>query len=233
MQDMQEKIRQEIKGRFADGPKTRRMLELKEEIIANAIDKYEDMLSAGHDPQDAYEVVIHSIGNVEELFEGEQEEHKASQLQLGMEHRKKRARLTAISVGIYIIALITFLVFAMLEEAGYSIGNGKIELSFVGLILMFLISIPPTVMLVYSAMVNPSEKEEEKSFVRAYQEKEAEMSREKSQLALISSIFWTAIVAAYLLISFRTGAWAVTWVIFLIGSCVDGIIRLWFSMKHK
>lgn len=230
---MQEKIRQEINGRFVDAPKTRRMLELKEEIIANAIDKYEDMLSAGHDSQDAYEVVIHSIGNVEELFEGEQEEHKASQRLLNMENRKKRAKLTAFSVGIYIVALVVFLCFAMLEEAGYSIGNGKIELSFVGLILMFLIAIPPTIVLIYSGMVNSSEDKEEKSFVRAYQEKEEEMSREKSQLALISSIFWTAIVAAYLLISFRTGAWEVTWVIFLIGSCVDGIIRLLFSMKHK
>lgn len=229
---MQEKIRQEIKERFGDAPKTRRMLDLKEEIIANAIEKYEDMTAAGYSPQDAYEVVLHSIGNVEELFEEEQEEGQGGHSRSSLEKRKKKAKLTAVSVGIYIIALIVFLCFAMLEEAGYSIGNGKIELGFVGLIIMFLISIPPTVILVYSAMLNPSEDKEEKSFVRAYKEKEEETNMQKSRLALASSILWTAIVAAYITISFRTGAWEVTWVIFLIGSCLEGALRLFFNTKQ-
>ena len=45
---MKEKIRKHINGLFTEAPKTRKAMELKEEMIQNTIEKYEDLVSEGY-----------------------------------------------------------------------------------------------------------------------------------------------------------------------------------------
>ena len=61
---MKEKIRKHINGLFTEAPKTRKAMELKEEMIQNTIEKYEDLVSEGYQEADALQNVIDSIGDV-------------------------------------------------------------------------------------------------------------------------------------------------------------------------
>ena len=65
---MKERIKQHFNKIFADAPKTRKALDLKQEMMQNALDKYDDMIMDGYSEEDAYQNVITSIGDVRELF---------------------------------------------------------------------------------------------------------------------------------------------------------------------
>ena len=54
---MKEKIRQHFNMIFADAPKTRRAIDLKEEMTQSAMDKFDDMVADGYSDADAYENV--------------------------------------------------------------------------------------------------------------------------------------------------------------------------------
>ena len=45
---MENKLRNHIEGLFANAPKTVQAVEMKEEIIANTIQKYHDLISEGN-----------------------------------------------------------------------------------------------------------------------------------------------------------------------------------------
>ena len=49
--NMNEKIRKHINELFKDAPKTRRAMELKEEMAVNTIEKYEDLIGEGYLPE--------------------------------------------------------------------------------------------------------------------------------------------------------------------------------------
>ena len=42
---------------------------------------------------------------------------------------------------------------------------------------------------------------------------------------------WSIIVVIYFIISFMTMAWHITWIIFLIGSAIQGIIHAIFELR--
>ena len=48
----------------------------------------------------------------------------------------------------------------------------------------------------------------------------------------INSALWAIITVLYFLISFSTGAWYITWIIFLIGVAVENIIKAIFELKE-
>lgn len=48
----------------------------------------------------------------------------------------------------------------------------------------------------------------------------------KKIVGAVQSAFWCLVVAAYFMISFRTFAWHITWIIFLIGGAVSSLIDL-------
>ena len=57
-------------------------------------------------------------------------------------------------------------------------------------------------------------------------QKELEASREAAKDPLfgaISGLLWVIILAAYFIISFKTGAWYITWLAFPIGGAVEGL----------
>ena len=49
-------------------PQTAKVQELKEELFANLVDKYNDQLRQGRAPEEAYQIVIGGIGDLDELI---------------------------------------------------------------------------------------------------------------------------------------------------------------------
>lgn len=222
---MENSIREFINELFVDGPKSRKALELKEEMIANAVDKFRDLLKEGYREEDAFDVVINSIGNVQELFfELEREEQEEMEGNWYIEYmfmlQKKKAKFIAIAVGLYIFAAGVFCLFAMADDE-------------MGLVLTAFLCIAPTVMLVYSGMMIPKLPGGEQTAVKEeYQEKKEKKNIGKEVRNAVSTIIWCATVAFYFLISFETGAWHITWVIFLVAVCIQTIVGLIFSMRR-
>ena len=72
---MNERVKRYLDELFEDAPKTRKAMELKEEMMQNSMEKYQDLLSDGWSEEDAYKNVIGSIGDVTELFEDLEEKN--------------------------------------------------------------------------------------------------------------------------------------------------------------
>lgn len=223
---MKDRIVQYFNQLFEDAPKTRKALDLKQEMLQNALDKYEDLVQEGHSEEDAYQNVIQSIGDVTELFEEVEEKNLLS---LSESDRRKKALLKAIAVGLYILAGVVFLGFALICDMldCYDVYTG------IGLILAGLICIPPTVMMIYAANMYPEYKKAEKQdMVEEYKEEKYRNNKEKAVMGSVSTLIWTLVLVAYFIISFNTGAWYITWVIFMIGGSIQSIASLLYSL-HK
>ena len=224
---MKEKITQHFNQIFAEAPKTRKALDLKQEMIQNAMDKYDDMVADGYSEEDAYRNVIESIGDVSELFP-EMEERNL--LTLPEKERKKKAMLTAVAVGMYIFAGVVFFGFALLGDI---IHVYSIDFALLGLVIALLVCIAPTIMLVYATNMYPDyTKKEQNNMVERYKEVRYCYNKEKAVRRSINSIIWTLALVLYFIISFVTYAWEVTWVIFPMALCIQSIVRLIFSLRE-
>ncbi len=223
---MKEKIVEHFNQLFEDAPKTRKALDLKQEMTQNAMDKYEDLLKDGYSEEDAYQNVIQSIGDVTELFE---EVAEKNLLELPEKDRKKRAMLKATAVGLYIFAGVVFFACGMLE---FMPGNYGIDFDTLGLVLAGLICIAPTIMMVYAANMYPDyNKKEEESMVEEYKHEKYLNNRDKSIMGAVSCIVWTVALVVYFLVSFITEAWYITWITFLIAACAQSVVALVFSLQ--
>ncbi|HBA49038.1 MAG TPA: hypothetical protein DCZ91_14825 [Lachnospiraceae bacterium] len=224
---MDERIRKYIDGLFADAPKTRKAMEWKEEVVVNTIDKYHDLISEGYNEEDAWQIVINSIGDVTELFEELREENP---LMLSEEERKKRAVLNSVAAGLYIFAGVVYLLWMLIaENLFYMYSDVRME---VGLILAALICIPPTCILIYTANMYPNFSKKEDSLVEACKEARYIRNRERAIKTSVSAIIWLVTLILYFIISFVTYYWNVTWIIFLVGGCAQAITFLVFSLKR-
>lgn len=224
---MKEKIRKHIDGLFSEAPKTRKAMDLREELTQNAIEKYEDLISDGYREEDAFQNVIGSIGDVSELFEVLEEKNLLS---LPEADRKKKALLTAASAGLYVFAGAVFLFFNVISSfAEYN----SFDFIMLGLLLAALICIAPTCMLVYANHMYPVFHKEKDSFVENYKEARYSANRKKAIRNSISLLIWTVTLTFYFTVSFATWDWAYTWIVFLIGGCIQALVLLILNLRSK
>lgn len=59
---MNKRIKRYVDNLFKDAPKTRRIYELKEEILSNTNDNYNDLIEIGLDEENAYNKAVSNIG---------------------------------------------------------------------------------------------------------------------------------------------------------------------------
>lgn len=73
---MKDKINEAIRELFENAPDSEEVKELQEEMISNAEEKYEDLIQRGFTEEQAYTMVMGSIGDIQELLAelGEQSE---------------------------------------------------------------------------------------------------------------------------------------------------------------
>lgn len=225
---MNERIRKYLDELFENAPKTRKAMELKEEMLQNSMEKYQDLLSDGYSEDDAYKSVIGSIGDVTELFEDLQEKNL---LNLSETDRRKKALLTSVAVGLYILAGVVLLAGFMIEDMAV---GPHMEYGMLGLLLAVVVCIAPTCMLVYAANMYPAyQKKKEEDLVEEYKEAKHLSNRDKAVRSSVSTIIWTLVVILYFIFSFSSGAWHISWVIFLMGGCVEAVCSLIYSLRRK
>ena len=122
--------------------------------------------------------------------------------------KSKFARNLAISVGLYIFSIVLIILFA-------TIVNQPV----IGVCLFFITIAIATGIIIYSSIIYSTKKEKEK--------------KENTNIKLICEIIDIIGVVAYFLVSFATGAWHITWIIFLIIGLCETIVKLIFSVKES
>ena len=217
---MEAKLRAYVESLFEQAPNTRKAYELKEEMIQNLVEKYHGLCDEGKSEEVAYNIAVSGIGDTSELIAG----LSGAQAAFTPEEEQRRRRyaiLTALAIGLYIIAVIPIIA---LSPIGYAI---------LGLALMLAFVAAATGILVYVSMTKPRYRRSEDTIVEEFKEWKSSKDSRNEVWRSISAALWMLIVIAYLLTSFLTGAWHITWIIFLIGIALEQIAKAVFQLLKK
>lgn len=218
---MNEKVRKQINSLFEDAPNTKRANDLKDEIISNAEDKYEDLLKQGKKEEEALQTVIEEIGNIDELIE-ELNRNNPIHTEYREEARKKTGLVVSVCVGLYILSLISVII---LDEIGAP--DFITASAFLGIMGI------STCILIYYFMTKPKYTKYEDTIVEEFKEWKGKKDKNKEIKKAIDSILWTLTVIIYLIVSFTFGIWYISWIIFLIASLIENIIKLMFKLGEE
>ncbi len=144
---------------FDSAPVNRRTVELKEELIANALEKYNDLTLRGYGEDEAFQLVIGSIGDVGQLFAdlGTDDDYSLSYyLQWAREAQEKKAVLTAISVGLFLLSAVVLVVSFLLYwyNMKFIYIHGQ-NMNLLGIGLALLLCVVPVSLLVYARKIQP------------------------------------------------------------------------------
>ena len=178
--------------------------DIKQEILQNTLDRYDDLVASGKVPEAAYRLAIAGIGDINEILgtnvPAAAVSHKTEEPDDGDTPGKKLMR--AIAVGLYIICSLPLIVL------------GDMGMDTLGLCGTLTIAAVATVLIILGAKKESPDKEAKK-----------EEDSPKSELAKsINGVLWAVGLAIYFLISFSTNDWHITWVIFPILGALDSLI---------
>ena len=209
---MNEKLRHYIDDLFTNAPSTVRAVEPKEELYQNLTDKYNDLIAEGKSEESAFNIAIASIGDVDSLISGlSGEKHVVNE-----KSRKRSALLTAIAISLYILCPVP--VIALQDE--------------IGVMVLFLFVAVATAMLIYNGVTRERYVKADDTMVEEFKEwKQNSKQKNKAVDAIVGS-FWLIAVCVYIVVSFMTGAWHITWIIFLIAAAISSMIRGIFMLKQ-
>ena len=213
---MREELIQYVNLLFAG---TKDCEEIRQEILQNTLDRYDDLIANGKVPQAAYRLAITRIGDINEILGTSHSVDPVNTLSVTSDNpdTEKKKRLRAVAIGIYIIAAIPLI---LLESFGLDI---------LGLCLTLVLVAAATILLIVNTSADPDEdeKKEDKKPVTPQQELKDS----------IGKLIGTIGIVVYFYLSFKTQAWYITWLIFPIMAAAKGlanaIVDLLEAMKHE
>lgn len=157
---MKSKIRVYVESLFDGALKTEQVVELREEILQNVIDKYDDLVADGRSQDEAYRIAVSGIGDINDLLHS-----------MGSKSEEK-------NYNSYDAANVNNM---------NSVNN-----------------------------VAANKKEEDDSVVKS-----------------IKAAIWAVGVVVYFIVSFSTGAWFITWLIFCITDSITEVVKACFMLKEQ
>lgn len=205
---MRDKLIQYVNFLFAGAPDAE---EVKQEILQNTLDRFDDLINQGKTPEAAYSLAISGIGDISEILGTRQAAQQAPQaVSKKAEPAVKetpiwKKLLRAIAVFLYIICIIPLIV---LSEFG---------METIGLCATLAVAALATALIIIAS--GNSEK-------KHTEEKEDELEKP------IKSLVDIVTLCVYLGVSFLTGAWWITWLIFPIAGAVKGLIKACIDLKE-
>ena len=210
---MREQLIQYVNLLFAGAPDSD---DMKQEILQNTLDRYDDLIAEGKVPEAAYRLAIAGIGDINEILgtkpvsspvypRADQQEQEPE------DENKKKLRATAI--GLYILCPIPLFI-------GSEMGNSVAGLC--GLLVIVAIA---------TALIIVSSKNEHT------EEPPQELTEHEKQRKSIKTIIHMVGLVIYFLLSFTTGMWTITWLVFPIIAAVweltKAILDLKEAKKHE
>ncbi len=184
--------------------------EIQQEILQNTLDKYDDLISQGKTPEAAYRLAISGIGDINEIIgdnaspaPASAPSEKINAIPIG------RNLFKGIAILLYIICPIPLFILSELGMATIGL-CGTLAVAGVATLLLYL----------GGKIGTPARKTEETP------KPENELTK------AIDSLLGILTFVIYLAISFATGAWWITWMVFPILGAVKGLIKACIDLKE-
>lgn len=183
--------------------------DIKQEILQNTLDRYDDLLGQGKSPEAAYRLAISGIGDINSILNGEESSDSVpSPAAPSVPPVRKPAWKTALqAVGICLYIICPIPLFVLQNELGLC-----------GLLGIVAVA---TALMVISGGKNRDENPTQTPAATA------DLEIRRAVKMMISAIG----LCIYLVLSFSTGAWYITWVIFPMMAAVQGLAKAIIDLK--
>lgn len=180
--------------------------DIKQEILQNTLDRYDDLIAEGKSPEAAYRLAITGIGDINEILGRDPQIAPPQPAPAKEQDSLLKKCLRAAAIFLYIICPIPL--FILSEFLGMdTIGLcGTISIVAVATVLMILGG------------------KKQKGAVTPASEPEV-LTPQQELSKSIGGMIWAVGLALYFLLSFATGAWHITWVIFPLIGAVRGLVQ--------
>lgn len=204
---MRAQLEQYVNLLFAGAPEA---AEVKQEILQNTLDRYDDLIDQGKSPEAAYRLAISGIGDINEIL-GQPAAPAvpvAPTEPVSKAGKRKNPALAAVlrAIGVALFILCPVPVLAEQDVDGV-----------IGLLIMVACGV---VLMILTA------------FVAGRQEKDAPRTPQEKLRKSLNSLVWTFAAVVYLILSFLTQAWAVTWLIFPMTVAVNSLLEAILDLKE-
>lgn len=191
--------------------------DIKQEILQNTLDRYDDLIAEGRSPESAYRMAISGIGDINEILGQSSQTRPAASPPPSC---KKEARdtptkklLRAVAIGLYMISLVPLLILS------------EMHMATLGFCAVLGICAVATVLIVLG-----SKSQEQVPYVSPASSQTG--SPKKALCESICHAVWVAALVLFFLLSFLTGAWLITWLILPVAGAVQGLIKAIFDLKE-
>ena len=188
--------------------------DVKQEILQNTLDRFDDLVNQGKSPEAAYRLAISGIGDINDILDSapikEAPSHFDPIQEITQETPEdiKRKKTRAVAIAMYILCALPLIIL------------GDLGLNNLGLCLTLSLVACATYLMVITSRKDDEEDEKHKEEIK-HPLKES-----------IGNIIWIAGLICYFVISFATGAWYITWLIFPIIACVRGLSDAIIDLKE-
>lgn len=201
---MKEKLIQYIDLLFAGTPDAE---DIKQEILQNTLDRYDDLIAQGKSPESAYSLAISGIGDIHEILE----QKDSALIQQAVPTTKQEPQTAKSSIDKRLLRAAAIACFILCP------GPVIILESALGVCLLLAMVAAGVGLLVFCG----------KDEVSAAVQEDTRSPLHKT----LHGIAWGAGLCLYFLISFLTGAWYITWLIFPIIACTCSLINACFDLN--
>ena len=189
--------------------------DIKQEILQNTLDRYDDMIAQGRTPESAYRLAISGIGDINEILNTLPQDATQPGTPLPIRQVEEDSPwsklLRAVAVGLYILCPVPLFV---LSDIGME------TLGLCGTLALVAIA---TVLIILGKK-KTDDTEENRTEEKATPRQELDKS--------VSTLIWTVGLAVYFIVSFITGAWYITWIIFPLIGAVQGLVKAIMDVKE-
>ena len=258
---MREKLKSYVELLFAGTTGTE---EMRQEILQNTLDRYDDLIAQGKTPEEAYRQAVAGIGDIEALLGKQKNPTPSAEMPKTAYVSMGKRICNAVAVALYILSPVPlFLLQNTLETLGLCCLLGMVAcgvaiqvmagkmmdtlderdplsaasrsiLNAVAIALYILCPVPLILfqnelglccllgmVAVGVAMQIVAQKGQKEGFVSKHASVEKQEDPIKKKIA---SLVWSIGTIIYLLVSFSTGAWSISWIIFPITGVVNQLI---------
>lgn len=198
--------------------------DIKQEILQNTLDRYDDLVSRGRTPEEAYRQAIAGIGDVNEIINGKAdfaEENRPPVYAPVPEFDSTAAAVSrlmrAVAIFLYIVSPVPLFLFSRLGWAE------------VGLCcLLIIVGIATALLLLFKS---PKAQEQHQEYIE-YTDRPRNSGSQRELKKSVGKLISTVGLVLYFIISFSTGAWFITWLIFPIIGAVKGVVNSCIDLRE-
>lgn len=187
--------------------------DIRQEILQNTLDRYDDLIAEGKVPEAAYRLAITGIGDLSEILGTVPKTSLPSNSVPRTMDAGKSKLLHAIGIALYILCPIPL------------VALSQFGLDILGFCLLLIFVAAATVLMIVTG--RKDENGEERS------PNPETLSPSQELRKSIAGLIRTVSLAVFLVISFLTGAWYVTWLVFPLAAAIRGLSFAILDLKEE